>query len=79
MNKLTNKLKIAKLVATHARILIHRIHTAGESYCVSGDRRLRELASEFLTESPTLWAYTYDAERPNPTYSPCHSANGASN
>lgn len=64
MKKITNKLRVAAIIATHARVPIYRIHSAGESFCVSGDRRLRELVSDFESKNPTITAHAYDPEKP---------------
>jgi hypothetical protein len=73
MKKITHKLRVAAIIATHASVPIHKIHSAGETFCVSGDRRLRELAGDFLqslrlngnfSKTAYLNVYYYDPERP---------------
>lgn len=67
MDKQTIKRKLAAMIAASKTIPIHLIHNAGGSFCVSGDRRLRELRDEWYAAFPDIIdkrAYTYDPIKP---------------
>jgi len=46
--KITNKMRLADFISRHKRLGAHTVHSAVNCYCVTGDRRLRELAREFM-------------------------------